>query len=233
MSKLSMVFVAACALALFAAPAAHADGLDTYTGVLTGSGNQLLENFTLGLDFRASTNLWVNELGVWDDFGNGLSSPHEASLWDLSDTSAPLASIHFDAGLTGDLRGGYRYLPLPSPIHIDAGTEFSVAVYYPDGNADTNGNAHGAARMLVPGPIFNGGAAANIWETGFGPRYIQGDAFPSTLDPWFHGGPANRYHSGSFSQTPNPEPGTLVLLGGVLIGFGAWRRRQRVRGESV
>jgi hypothetical protein len=223
--------IAACAVALaaFATPAA-ADPHDAFEATITtgtrgdGRGRQTLRNMSLGLDFEVSLDHGINitQLGVWDDrMGNGLSSPHSLMIYDLSDPSAPLARIDTLAG-QGVLRDGYRYFDLPTPLALGGGTQFSMVVYYGASNLDSNGNSGPTPPSFgEPAPIFSGngyGAIMNIGRARFG----TGLGFPSTLDT----GPANRYHAGSFAYTPNPEPGTLALLSGVLAAAGAWRRRR-------
>jgi len=215
-------------LAAFATSAA-AEPIDAFTSTITtgvmgnGKGRQTLRDFSLGLDFEVTTpyGIEITRLGVWDDNGNGLASPHTISLYDISNPAAPLARITTMAG-DGVLVDGYRYFDLDTPIVLADGTLFSVVVYYPAGNLDSNGNSGPTPPSLgEPTPIFHGGIDDYVSSTGVG-RFGAGLAFPGTLDT----GPSNRYHSGSFTYTPNPEPGTIVLLSGALAAAGAWRRRR-------
>jgi len=220
--------LAACLVALVAfAPEAAAEPYDAYTSTITtgtmgnGRGRQTLREFVLGLDFEVmfSYGITITQLGIWDDNGNGLASPHSLLVYDLADTSAPLASVEtFPGG--GVLRDGYRYFDLPSTLMLPGGTQFSVVAYYPPTNTDSNGNSGPTPPSLgEPSPFFSGyGLVSNIGNA----RYGRGLYFPDSLDT----GPANRYHSTSFSYTPNPEPGTLLLLSGALAAAGAWRRRR-------
>ena len=104
------------------------------------------------------------------------------------------------------------------------GTEFTVVAYYPTGNGDSNGNHGKMAQALEPRPIFNdsGGVIGNIgggrYSFGFGAA-----AFPFKTDT----GPENRYHAASFNYNPNPEPGTMILISGVIAAAGVYRRRRR------
>ena len=220
--------IAACIVALAAfATSAAADPIEAYKATITtgttgnGKGRQTKQDFVLGLDFEVTySHINITQLGVWDDNGNGLSSAHSLMIYDLSSPGAPLAQINTLPG-TGTLIGGYRYFDLPTTLTLTMGTQFTIVVYYPTGNLDSNGNSGPTPPSLgEPTPIFNGGDGylSNIGLA----RYGTGLGFPGTLDT----GPANRYHSGSFTYSPNPEPGTMVLLSGALAAAGAWRRRR-------
>lgn len=227
MMRKSMVAMIA-ALAAFATSAA-AEPIDAFTSTITsgtmgnGKGRQTLKNFSLGLDFEVTSSyaIDITRLGVWDDNGNGLVSPHTISVYDISNPATPLVQITTMPG-EGVLVDGYRYFDLAMPITLENGTLFSVVVYYPAGNLDSNGNSGPTPPSLgEPTPIFHAGVDNYVSSTGVG-RFGSGLAFPSTLDT----GPSNRYHAGSFTYTPNPEPGTIVLLSGALAAAGAWRRRR-------
>jgi hypothetical protein len=223
--------MAACVVALAAlATSAAAEPIEAFTSTITtgttgnGKGRQTLKNFSLGLDFLVTHEFGVEvtHLGVWDDNGNGLLSPHTISLYDIVSGTA-LAQIDTLPG-TGVLIDGYRYFDLESAITLAPGTQFSVVVYYPGANLDSNGNSGATPPSLgEPTPVFHGEFDGHDFISSIGVgRYGTGLAFPSTLDT----GPANRYHAGSFAYTPNPEPGTIVLLSGALAAAGAWRRRR-------
>jgi hypothetical protein len=182
-----------------------------------GRGRQTLRDLSLGLDFLALEDVAITQLGVWDDNGDGLASPHGLALYDTS-TGALLASI---AALPGDglLCEGYRYFPLSMPVPLEAGDAFSVAVYYPGNNLDSSGNSGRVDQGLEPNPLFDGlGAILNVG----GGRYDLGAGFPTSTDT----GPANRYHSGSFAFSGAvPEPGALLLLAIAVAAFVIVRRR--------
>ncbi len=224
--------MAACvvAIAAFAASAA-AEPTNVYESTITtgtmgnGKGRQTKLNFSLGLDFEVQyfPGISITRLGVWDDNGNGLLSPHSLIIYDLGDSlNMPLARIDTLPG-TGVLEGGYRYFDLPAALSLHQGTQFSMVVYYPAGNLDSNGNSGPTPPSLgEPTPTFLGDPyLSNIGVARFG----FNNTFPITLDT----GPANRYHAGSFTYTPNPEPGTMILLSAALAAAGAWRRRRARR----
>jgi hypothetical protein len=216
-------------MAAFAGSAA-AEPIEAFTSTITtgttgnGKGRQTLKNFSLGLDFEVThdAGIQITHLGVWDDNGNGLSSSHTITLYDLANPASPLVQIDTAPG-TGTLIGGYRYFDI-APVTLADGTLFSVVVYYPGTNVDSNGNSGPTPPSLgEPTPLFNGELDGHDFVSSVGVgRYGSGLAFPATLDT----GPSARYHAGSFAYTPNPEPGTIVLLSGALAAAGAWRRRR-------
>ena len=187
---------------------------------------------TLGLEFMVTEpqGITIWELGVWDDLvvlsldpyitDHVLLSPHTIGLYDL-DTQALLVEIDTAPG-GGVLRDGYRYFDTPN-IVLEVGSRFVVAVHYYGGNLDSSGNSGREDQNFEPRPVFNDGGGA-ITNVGIG-RYGLVPGFPAFADT----GPSNRYHSGSFSFTPNPEPGTFFLLGGALAVAGMVRRRRRNR----
>jgi hypothetical protein len=120
----------------------------------------------------------------------------------------------------GELRGDYRYFPI-RPVSVKEGEKFSITVGYSGSNKASSGNSGTSTQNLEPRPEFNGGEiVANIGSGRYG---FDAWNFPTYSDT----GPANRYHAGSFTFHPNPEPGTLLLVGGVLSVVGVFRRRRR------
>lgn len=225
--------IAACVVVIAAfATTAAAEPLNVYKATITtgtagnGKGRQTKQDFSLGLDFEVETvhGIVITRLGVWDDNGNGLLSPHSLLIYDLANTSTPLVRLDTLPG-TGVFEGGYRYFDLPTGLTLLEGTKFSMVVYYPSPNFDSNGNSGPTPPSLgEPTPIFVGDGYDFISNIGVA-RFGFGNVFPVTLDT----GPANRYHAGSFTYTPNPEPGTMILLSGALAAAGAWRRRRARR----
>ena len=228
--------VAALAVAIAVlATSAAAEPYDAYKATITsgttgnGKGRQTMRDFSLGLDFEVTfPHITITRLGIWDDaFGNGLSSPHVLMIYDLANPGAPLAQIETLPG-TGVLEAGYRYFDLPGGLTLEEGTQFSMVVYYPVSNVDSNGNSGPFPPALgEPNPVFAGDGFGMLSNIGVA-RYGNGLAFPGTLDT----GPENRYHAGSFTYTPNPEPGTIALVSGALAAAGAWRRRRAKRQQQ-
>lgn len=191
---------------------------------------------TLGLDFEVKfwQGITITELGVWDDTvvkADGsteqvMQSGKILTLWVWHDDGSyealnGVVTSPNDPYNQGEVRGDYRYFPI-EPTALEEGQKFTVSVYYFDGNYDSSGNSGTSAQDLEPRPIFNdgGGVVANIGSGRYGFDMWN---FPTYTDT----GPSNRYHAGSFSFHPNPEPGTLLLVGGALSVVGVVRRRRK------
>lgn len=190
---------------------------------------------TLGLDFEVLfwQGITITELGVWDDAvvqpdGSVVQQMDSGViltlwLWNDDGTYEALTGVVTnpnDPYNQGELRGDYRYFAI-DPVSLEEGQKFSVTVGYSDHNTASSGNSGTVLEDLEPRPDFHGGAiVANIGSGRYG---FDAWNFPSYGDT----GPANRYHSGSFSYFPNPEPGTLLLVGGALSVVGVVRRRRK------
>jgi len=199
-------------------------------------GNGHRPSITLGLDFEVMfwQGITITELGVWDDTvvsPNGstvqqMDSGVILTLWVWHDDGSyePLNGVVTspnDPYNQGVLRGDYRYFPI-EPTALEEGQKFTISVGYSGHNTASSGNSGTSAQSLEPRPIFDdgGGLIANIGSGRYG---FDAWNFPTYADT----GPANRYHAGSFSYSPNPEPGTLLLVGGALSVVGIVRRRRR------
>lgn len=198
-----------------------------------GSGS--MPAITLGLDFEVLfwQGITITELGVWDDaviMPDGsvvqqMDSGVIITLWRWNDDGSyealsGVVTSPNDPWNPGELAGDYRYFPI-EPVSLKEGEKFSITVSYSDHNTASTGNSGTMTQNLEPRPEFHGGVrVANIGSGRYG---FDAWNFPTHTDT----GPANRYHSGSFRYNPNPEPGTLLLVGGALSVVGVVRRRRR------
>ena len=201
-----------------------------------GLGRQTLQDFVLGLHFRVATeSITITKLGFWDDNGDGARSPLKILLFDKGNFNPLLAFVDVAVGAAGTLKDGYRYFDLAQDVVLQGGDEFTVAVYYGTDNLNSNGNSGPPDFDMEPTPTFNPGQG---WIENIGvASYGFGQVYPGIPDqqgssPGLRG-PANRYHAGSFEYVPNPEPGTMVLLGGAAAVAGAIRRRRRRKALSA
>lgn len=222
MKKVIATLLAAAAALLFAPQVACADSAIPVFSATDSDGWQKLKGFSLGADIDVLGPVTVTALGVYDDMYDGLLSNHKVSIWDRR-TEAEILSITILAG-TGYLLDGYRYYDLSAPIMLSPGMQIAIVAGYDFDNLDDDANTHGWNPGRDSPPIFNGmGHLANVGIS----RYKKNDPFgyPNVPDTVNSPGPANRYHAGSFRYTPNPEPGTMALLGAA--GLAALLRRRR------
>jgi hypothetical protein len=201
-------------------------------------GNGHRAPITLGLDFEVLfwQGITITEVGVWDDtvvMPDGSMSQEMVSdkivlVWRWNDDGpnevvTGIVTGPGDIYNPGEVRGDYRYYKV-EPAVLKQGDKFTVAVYYPNGNLDSSGNSGTVLQDLEPRPIFDDGYGGTvIANIGSGRYGFTKWNFPGYADT----GPSNRYHAGSFDYFPNPEPGTLLLVGGALSVVGVVRRRRR------
>ncbi|MHC4973346.1 MAG: PEP-CTERM sorting domain-containing protein [Planctomycetota bacterium] len=198
-----------------------------------GAGNR--PSLTLGLDFEVKfwQGITITELGVWDDaviMPDGsvvqqMDSGVILTLWAWHDDGsyealAGVVTSPNDPYNQGVLKGDYRYFPI-EPTALKEGQKFTVTVGYSNHNTASSGNSGTDSQNLEPRPDFHGGEI--VMNIGSGRYGLSPWNFPTYTDT----GPANRYHAGSFTFNPNPEPGTLLLVGGALSVVGVVRRRRR------
>src|SRR5262245_42076501 len=170
---------------------------------------------TLGHEFTVSTPLTVAAIGIFDvetSFGTpgtarsfpGLAQPHAVALWNLSNTTTPLATATVAAGQVTPLcQDGYRYAPI-TPVALTPGNTYVVSAFWPQddgsGNFDPYPDLAGSGTPVTFAPGVNVIQARSL--TGGGPNQ-----FPSTAL-----GPGNafigllNFRVGSASCEPNPAP---------------------------
>lgn len=171
------------------------------------AGNQAFGG-PLGMDFDVNQPIFVTQLGVFDHGSNGLALPLSASLWDRTNTSAPLEVLPFTPGNPGALTGGSRFQPLASRRLLLPGFRGTiVAEGY--GSAELNGNSTSPVWTTDSG----GGAISFVGGGRYG--FTPGQ-YPTNPD----GGPANRYAAGTFAFQPFQI--AYQVQGGGTVGNQAW-----------
>ncbi len=96
---------------------------DNYTGVI-------------GCEFKVgSTNVVVSHLGVYDNNGDGLSSPHAAGIFNSSG-SAVVGQANFAAGTEAYLTNSVRWMPLDPPLLLLANTVYVLGSDVINGSGD-------------------------------------------------------------------------------------------------
>jgi hypothetical protein len=168
----------------------------------------------LGMDFVVrDLPISVSSLGFFDSAQDGLGSGTvHVELWSRNNGGTPtnpaddtgitiLATTSFTPGADGTLLGGNRFKPI-TPLQLNPGSYSIVA----GGFSATDPLANSGELPPVPPPVVNnlGGVIQFVGSARFGTQFAAG-AFPPTVD----GGPAHRYHAGTFQYTAAFTP--LVL----------------------
>ncbi len=123
----------------------------------TGTGWQ---NLVFGWTFevRASSSIFVTRVGVYDDGGDGLATPHVVGIWFGSNL---IRSVEVPAGAGGECIDGYRYVELVPPLElqpnpIPPGPAYTLGVLLPANNADK-------FIMFASDVVFGGGGTIVPW----------------------------------------------------------------------
>jgi hypothetical protein len=170
--------------------------------------------------------IFVTQLGVFDDGGDGLANSHRIGLWTVS--GLLLASAIIPAGTSAPLVEGYRYVSI-TPIIIPIGNPFNpnmgyiIAAQYSAGDVDD---------FLTP---VSGGLATAMagWSGGLGSFgwYGIGSDLPlpnlRTLPPMEGSvGPAFLEPNFQFQAVPEPSMWLVVAPCGLAMW---WSRRRFLR----
>jgi hypothetical protein len=170
---------------------------------LTGAGTD-----TLGWGFSLSAEVFVTQLGVWDENNNGLAQSHTVTIW--TSAGAQLVQVTIPAGTGTTLTNGFRYVTLGTPIHLAAGNYAIGALF----------NAFGSDTAAVSASAI--GTAPGV--TYAGSRAVEGNGFP--MNDAFD--LPNSYFGPNFQFTTAGVPdggSTVSLLGFALFGLAAFRRK--------
>lgn len=162
--------------------------------------------FTVGFQFRATSDIRVTALGAFDYLGDGLATTHQVGLWG-AEGGAPLAVALVPAGADGVLLGQFRYVAIAG-MTLSAGADYIVAA------SEFYGEINDIYAGAVPVSFFSMDPVLSF--QGFrGAGQAAGLNFPTLqfepLSPTTFGG--------SFQFEVVPEPSTTMLLGGGLLAL--------------
>jgi hypothetical protein len=159
-------------------------------------GNQNFSG-TLGLEFDVNcTAIVITQLGAFDSGQDGFKRTINVYIYDRDTQTAVYGPMSF-TGEEGTIVGGDRFKPLDTPLVLPGGFHGCVVA-----------ENYGAEEMLrnpgisatVPPPMDSGGGLITfVGRARYGT--VQG-TYPGTPD----GGPANRYHAGTFEFEAGPAP---------------------------
>jgi hypothetical protein len=166
---------------------------------------------TLGWAFQLSSSFTVNELGWYDQGGDGLSRSHPIGIWDLN-SQALIVTVTVPAGTAATLDGGYRMVSIPNTI-------LAMGQYVIGGLTDpSDGDALylNVTEVISPPVSWFGFRFSGVSST----LIYPGTEGQGGTDGLY--GPMFGFAAGTSST---PEPASLGLVGGSLLAALLLRRR--------
>jgi hypothetical protein len=113
---------AACVAVMLASGSA-ARG-QTTAATVVGSGVQANSFLATGWWFNTTADVTIDQLGVWDEHGNGLSSPHQVGIF-VRSTLAPVVTAIVPSGTAAPLIDGSRFVGI-QPVTLSAGVTYYI-----------------------------------------------------------------------------------------------------------
>jgi hypothetical protein len=153
-------------------------------------------NGSLGMDFNVGLSpIQITRVGAFDSGQDGFFNNIGVRLYNRNDTLTPVLSESTGIGATGSLINGSRFIVPSTTLTLPAGFRGTIV-------ADNYGGLEPLSNSGISGspPTINtgGGQLRFVGQSRFGAP----GAYPTILD----GGPANRYHAGTFEyQIVGPQ----------------------------
>lgn len=205
----SCIFRSLCLLIVFNGLTGHAQVV-AIRSIVGGNDTGSVAGFTYGWKFTlaGSSPLAVTHLGLLDMHASGFLEAHRAGLWDSG--GSLLAEAAFDAGESGALENGFRYLSLNTPAVLQPGQTYSIGSW----NLSNSDNA-------ITGAHFTTEYSDEIIFEGAAYSPTSGFEAPQQNVSLSHG-----YFGPNFKfLAPVPEPQEcLMFTAAGLAAFGALRR---------
>lgn len=188
---LRMLTLIALAVAMAAAPAAArsiAYNFDAGQAGNQGFGGELGNDFTVNVPIR------VTEMGVFDEYADGISGTLTSQIWTRSGNTGALVpgtATTFNAGDPGTLEGGVRLKALPAPVILPVGTYTFASNGHSAADRNLNSNAGGFPRYADNGygAVTSGpGTAPGLITIEGQKRWGGANSFPANADGnWLYG----------------------------------------------
>lgn len=189
---LRMLMLATLAITIVAVPASARS--IAYNFNAGQAGNQGFGG-ELGNDFTVNVPIRVTEVGVFDEYADGIAGTLTSQIWTRSGNTGSLVpgtTMAFTAGDPGALEGGVRLKALPAPVTLPVGTYTFASNGHSAADRNLNSNAGGFPRYADNGygAVTTGPATAPGLITIEGQKRYGATAntFPNAPDGnWLYG----------------------------------------------
>lgn len=197
-----------------------------------GFGKNASVNFVEGFRFRPNQDIFVQEVGFYDSFSDGLIKSYKVGIVAPDNTILGSAMVPSGTGgrLDGPLdpggdllSGAFRYATLGSPLHLISGNTYALVALITRTTTDEMPGSPVIAYnnlLTVSGPglggffdcsVTNGPCFTNIAQ-------ISDLRYPTKFAS------SSRYLNFTFTTSPIPLPASIFLFGSALGGVAFMRR---------
>ena len=157
------------------------------------------------------TNIYITKLGLFDGQLNGFDRAHEVAIWS-DPADPPLYRATIEAGVTGELIGEYRYVPIP-PLFLEGSSPgklkiYAISTFFNSNDPDNMTPTHWVSSKHIF-PTESYGTSFNVGEELAYPAFRFAVPCEGCGSIW--------EFQPNFRYEVVPEPGTWTLLG---LGFG-------------
>jgi hypothetical protein len=159
-----------------------------------GGGTFLSVSSTTGWGFTPTTDLIVTELGIFDQFSNGLIDQHDVGIFEIDGT--PVVTAFIPAGAQAVLRDDSRFVPI-SPVLLEAGRAYYIAS---NNNVNDQVVFGSSAVSFDPRVVWDGFLTCNTNEITDPCQVLAGQ--PGNFGPNFRARSAGNLADEGYRQTP-------------------------------
>ncbi len=215
--RFRVYFLLAVVASMMGAPWASAATIAPFvSATLPDPRNDSYPQVGFGFAANPSGTAQVNQLGYFDQGGDGLAAAHQVGLYHYNGSAYQLlATTTIPAGTGALLENGFRWMPIPTVTLTD--TDQSNGWYALMATADTDTWSNNANSVVT-----------NFGNFGFGQlAYYTANPFPSVGGTTSFGFGADIQYVGpnmGYVAAPEPSSALLMVFGVSLLG---WRFRKR------